>query len=116
MEKTALSLFSALAELEEEVKALCKLCRLPDLSDFYYVSLALCEVEVRSKGRTYRRVQLKGYLTDRGKQKTVTISSWKPEEVPPDVSLLVRFYRAGKHLLRALDYLSSPVYTFGKEG
>ncbi len=112
MEKTALSLLSALAELEEEVKALCKLCRLPDLSDFRYTSIALCEVEIRRKGKTYRRVQLKGYLVEGGKQKTTTISSWKPEEVPADVHLLVRLYRAGRHLLRALDYLSSPVYTF----
>ncbi|GBC88064.1 hypothetical protein HRbin13_00179 [bacterium HR13] len=68
------------------------------------LSLSVVETHVVRRGKAYRCLQLKGYLTKDGKLKSKTLKSWKPEDAL-ELRTLVKLYRAVKHLSKALDCL-----------
>ena len=99
-EKNLPTLEQVLNDLKQTLKELCKVYGIEDLSPLHYKTIAINYTEIRKNGKTYRRIQLKGFT-----QKSKTIASWKEEEAPKDLFRLVNLYRACKHLSKACDYL-----------
>jgi hypothetical protein len=90
----------SLKELKQALKQLCNVYGIEDLSGLHYQTIAINHTEITKNGKTYKRIQLKGY-----NQKTKTITSWKEGEEPMDLYKLVNLYRACKYLSKACDYL-----------
>ena len=99
-DKNIPTLEGVLEELRQALRDVCKVYGIEDLSRLQYHTIAVGTSETRKNGRTYRRIQLKGF-----NEKSKTIASWREEDTPRDLYRLVNLYRATKYLSKACDYL-----------
>jgi len=95
-----------IATLEEDIRELCVKLGIRDLTKSPYYTIAISPTAVNIKGKSYERLQLKGYIGEQKKVRSETIKSWKKEDAPVDkLTRLINLYRAFRYLTKARDLL-----------
>lgn len=106
-------LTEVLRDVLAEIKEICELLRVEDLSVLRYETIAIAVSEVKAKTKKagtkkYKYIQLKGYYYHGSGNKTdsKTIKVWRVSEAPiSHLRRLVRLYRGACYLSKSIDLL-----------